>query len=429
MQNKVVKNASWIIVCRIVQAVLSLVVTMLTARCLEPAGYGIINYAASLVAFVAPIMQLGLNSVLVQAFVNMPDSDGEIIGTSFVMSLLSGVLCIMGVTAFVSIANAGETTTIVVCVLYSLSLLSQGLELIQYYYQAQLKSKITSIVSLIAYFIVSAYKITLLLTGCSIYWFAISQAVDYLIISVLLIIIYNKISKKKITFSFSVARRLFASGKYYILANLMVVIFSTTNRIMINLMMGETYTGLYSAADTCALMTSFVFVAIVDSARPYILEKKRKNALDFEDAVSNLYSLIFYLALIQCVVISVLSPYLIGFIYGSEYNESVAPLKVALWYTMFSYLGMVRNIWMLAEDKYKYLWIVNTSGAIMNIVLNYFLISACGILGAAISSLITQFFTNVVMSAIIKPIRRNNLLMLKALNPARIVCMIKSLKR
>ena len=49
--NKVVKNASWIIVCKIIQSALGLVVTMLSARFLGPSGYGLINYAASIVAF------------------------------------------------------------------------------------------------------------------------------------------------------------------------------------------------------------------------------------------------------------------------------------------------------------------------------------------------------------------------------------------
>jgi Na+-driven multidrug efflux pump len=40
-----------------------------------------------------------------------------------------------------------------------------------------------------------------------------------------------------------------------------------------------------------------------------------------------------------------------------------------------------------------------------------------GAVGAAIASVITQFFTNVMIGYIFKPIRRNNRLMLKALNP------------
>ena len=40
-----------------------------------------------------------------------------------------------------------------------------------------------------------------------------------------------------------------------------------------------------------------------------------------------------------------------------------------------------------------------------------------GIMGAALASLITQIFTNVIIGFIIKPIRYNNTLMFRALNP------------
>ena len=71
------------------------------------------------------------------------------------------------------------------------------------------------------------------------------------------------------------------------------------------------------------------------------------------------------------------------------------------------------------------LWILNLSGALLNVVLNYILIPVWGIMGASFASLITQFFTNVVMGFIIKPIRRNNALMGKGLNPKYLIEVIK----
>ena len=76
--NKVIKNATWIVVCRVIQAVLSLVVSMLTARYLGPSNYGIINYAAAVVAFVVPIMQLGFRNTLVNEFVKRPEKEGAV---------------------------------------------------------------------------------------------------------------------------------------------------------------------------------------------------------------------------------------------------------------------------------------------------------------------------------------------------------------
>ena len=48
--------------------------------------------------------------------------------------------------------------------------------------------------------------------------------------------------------------------------------------------------------------------------------------------------------------------------------------------------------------------------------------------GAAIASLITQMFTNVIMGVLVRPIRRNNRLMLEALNPKLLLEMAGQIK-
>ena len=141
--------------------ILSLLVTMLTARYLGPGNYGILNYAISITSFVSPIALLGINSVMVQEIISHKDEEGKIVGTSLLMSVISSLLCIIGVLLFVSIANRGERDTFIVCGLYSIMLIFQSLEMIQYWYQAKLLSKYTSLTMMFAYFVVSGYKILL----------------------------------------------------------------------------------------------------------------------------------------------------------------------------------------------------------------------------------------------------------------------------
>ena len=200
MNNRVIKNASWIIVCKIIQSALSLVIGVMTARYLGPSNYGLINYAASIVAFVVPLMQLGFRNTLVQEFIKKPLEEGKALGTALLLNVLSAFLCAFGILVFVSIVNAGEIDTIVVCALYSVTLVFQALETIQYWFQSKLLSKYIAVISVIAYIIVSAYKFILLILNKGIYWFAISQALDYMIISVSLIVVYKKTANKNFLF-------------------------------------------------------------------------------------------------------------------------------------------------------------------------------------------------------------------------------------
>lgn len=427
-KSKVVKNASWIIVCRVVQSIVALIIGMITARYLGPSNYGLLNYANSVVAFVVPLAQLGLRNVLVEEIVSKPEREGKTLGTALVMSVASSLLCIVGCMAFVSIANAGERDTLAVCALYSISLIFQMTEMIQYWYQAKLLSKYTSVVSLVAYAVVSVYKIFLLVTGKNIYWFAASYTFDFLIISAVLIFLYKKLGNQKLAFSFPLAKQLFARSKYYIVSNMMVTVFAQTDKIMIKLMLGNTENGYYSTAVACASMASFVFVAIIDSLRPVIFASKKVDYKKFEDNMSLLYSIILYMGLAQSLVLTFFARPIVNLLYGQAYLGAIPLLQIITWYSAFAYMGSVRNIWMLAEEKQRYLWIINLSGAVINVAGNLILIPCIGAAGAAVASVLTQFFTNFLLCYIMKPIRPTFRLICRAINPKFSHQMIKHLK-
>ena len=426
-KKSVANNAFWIISIQVVKSLLGMIISMFTVRFLGPSNFGLINYASAIVAFVAPIMYLGLNNILVQEVVNNPQKEGEVLGSSITLSGISAFLCMGGIFSFVSIVNRGEKETIIVCALYSILLLFQALELMVYWFQAKLLSKYSSSVMLVAYAFISCYRIFLLATEKNIYWFAISYALDYLIIALGLFIIYKKLGGAKLCFKFETAKKLLQKSRYYIVSSMMVTIFAQTDKIMLKLMIDDAATGFYSAAVTCASLTSFVFSAIIDSFRPMIFEHKKKSEELYEKDIKNLYAIIIYLSLFQCIIVSFVASIIIQILYGNEFMLATDPLRVIVWYTTFSYLGAVRNIWMLAENKQKYLWIINLFGALANIVLNIILIPIIGILGAALASLVTQIFTNVIIGFIIKPIKYNNILMLEALNPKVLINSFKHL--
>lgn len=420
--TKVFKNAKWIIICKILQSLLQLIVGMLCARYLGPSNYGLINYAASVVAFALPFMKLGFDSTLVNEFVESPEKEGEIIGTSLVLNIVSSVFCMAGVFLFVSFSNAGETETIVVCLLYSLSIFFAAFEMIQYWYHYKLQSKYSSFVMLISYVIVSAYRIFILITQKNVYWFAITHSIEFGFIGITLILLCCKKVTSKFSFSLGRAKIMLKRSGYYIPASLMVVVFQSTDHIMLTSMVSKEENGFYTAAITCATVLQFVYTAIIDSFRPEILSQKKKDSSYYKKTISGLYGLIFYLSALQCIFFSIFSPLIIRILYGENYYSAIPVLRILVWYIIFSYMGTVRNVWILAEQKQKYLWRINLTGAVFNIILNAILIPYYGACGAAFASFLTQFAMNFILGFIFKPIRENNRLLMQGINP---VFMIK----
>ena len=429
MQKKVLKNAGWIVGCKVIKAILMLIVTAITARYLGKEKYGIITYASGLCAFVVPIMQLGLNSTFVHEITNRPGEDGKVVGTIITMSMTSAMFCILGIVSFSLIATAGQQETILVCSIYSLMLFFNAMEMIQYWFQAKLMAKFSAFAMIIAYVGVSIFQILLVVFRAGVYFFAISYSLDYFLIALILIVVFKKKSGQKIKFSFSLAKELLSVSKFYIIANLMSTVYVHTDVVMLNFMAGPAETGIYGAAWNCANMFNFVFAAIIDSMRPTIYEGKNIDQQTFEKRTIELFSILFYFASAMIIMMMIFSPLIVKIMYGADYVEAVGVLRIVAWMSVFSYVGTARSAWMLAENKHKYLWIINLIGVILNVVVNYFLIPILGSSGAAIASVVTQFLSNVLINFIISPMRPCGVLMLKSLNPKHLKNIFVSLKK
>ena len=83
----------------------------------------------------------------------------------------------------------------------------------------------------------------------------------------------------------------------------------------------------------------------------------------------------------------------------------------------------------MAENRQKHLLLINALGAIINVILNVFLIHAWQAVGAAVASVITQYAINIVFTSLYKPTRRTGYLMLKGCDPKVIMAIIRSLKK
>ena len=165
---------------------------------------------------------------------------------------------------------------------------------------------------------------------------------------------------------------------------------------------------------------------IIDSFRPVIFEAMTFNKELFNRRMVQLYGIVIYLSLIQCIVITGFAHFIIIIIYGNAYAGAVSALRIIVWYSTFSYIGAIRDIWLLAYEKQSLLWRINIIGALLNVVLNIVFIPLWSINGAAFASLITQIVTNVILGFIIKPIRDNNKLLMEGINPKVLVDLMKN---
>jgi O-antigen/teichoic acid export membrane protein len=397
LRSKNIKNSLWIIGEQIFQMLISLIVGILTARYLGPSNYGTLNYTASFVTFFTAIVTLGMEGVVIKKLIERPDEEGRYLGGCIALRFICSVLTIVILPVLIYVLNPSEPIKVVLVLLQSLQLAFKSVQILDSWFQRHLKSRFVSVGKMIACLIVSAYKVFLLMTSKDIIWFAFSNSLTDLVISILLYVFYSRESKQKLLPDISKGREVLAESYHFVISGLMVSIYSQMDKIMIGQMLSDTDVGLYTTAVTICGMWIFIPLAIINSYRPLILEHK-KNGQEklYLLRLKQLYSVIIWLCLGISFLIFIFSGFIIRILYGEAYIGSIGVLRTAIWFETFSVIGTARGIWILAENMNKYVKYYLMIGAGVNLILNLVMIPVMGITGAAIATLITQITTSII---------------------------------
>tara|TARA_B100001027_G_scaffold106929_1_gene73649 strand:- start:43 stop:498 length:456 start_codon:yes stop_codon:yes gene_type:complete len=102
-------------------------------------------------------------------------------------------------------------------------------------------------------------------------------------------------------------------------------------------------------------------------------------------------SIFFKCSIFLIGLIFLSSDFIIPFLFGNEYLESVLTTKILSFTLLFVFFGVINEHWYISKNLQKYYAIYVFLGAILNIIFNYILINKIGIQGAAYSTILTYF--------------------------------------
>ena len=414
LKKKSVKNSAWIIAEHVYQMAVNFVLTMMVSRYLGPANYGVLNYGATLVNIFLVFTKLGLDTMIANEFIKHRKEEGTIIGTSVMMRLLSAIASIAVIAILVFVLQANSPIIIITSVIQSLTLLFHAFYIFDYWFQSYYKSKYVSIAKAVAYTVMAGYKFWLLATGKDVVWFAAATVIDTIMVAILLLLFYKKNKGPKINVNIPLGKNLLKRSYHFIISGIMVLIYTQIDKIMIGQMLDEYQLGLYSAALSVCLLTSFIPDAILTSARASVFNAKQSGR-HYLKKLKQTYAIIFWVCAGMALVISIAAPLIVNIIYGEQYIGAVSALSLLVWYIPLSYLGTARAIWIVTENKNKYSKYYTFWGVIMNIGLNAFMIPLWGILGATIATIITELFTLFITPLFYKETRVHTKYVLEAI--------------
>ncbi len=405
-RSKNIRNSFWIIGEQVFQMFVTLIVGIISARYLGPSNYGALNYTASFVTFISSIAMLGLDGVLIKKLIYSPDDEGVYLGSCIALRFIASGFSMAAVAAIVYFLHPGDHLKIVLVSLQSLQLLFKSVQILDAWFQRYLKSKYISIGKIIACIIVASYKIYLLATFKSIEWFAFSNSLTDIVISIALYAFYKHEQGPRLRVSKKHGLEVLGESYHFIISGLMVSVYTQMDRIMIGKMLTDNDVGLYAAATAICTMWIFVPQAIYNSFRPMIMEiKKSGDEQLYKKRLEQLYSAVIWICIAASAFITLLAPILIYFLYGKDYMGAVSAMRIIIWSETFAMIGVMKGTWIVCENKNKYVKYHLGIGAVTNLIFNSLMIPIWGIKGAAIATLVTQIVSNMVAPALMKETR------------------------
>jgi polysaccharide transporter, PST family len=388
--QKIISNVGWLFIDRIVRMGFGLIVGVWVARYLRPEQFGVYNYVIAFVGLFNPLTCLGLDSIVVRDIVRDPSQKNEILGTVFVLKIISACLTLLLILLIISLLRPNERMIQWLVIIAGGGWVFQAFDTIDFWFQSQTQSKYTVWAKNTAFVISSLLKIVLIKMQAPLIAFFWLALIEVIIAAIGLVIVYrwNKNSFRDWRPNWLRAKKLVQVSYPLILSGVAVVIYMKIDQIMLGEMLGDKAVGIYSAAVRISELWYFLPIAIASSVNPAIIKAKEISRKHYHKRLQATFNLMVGLGYTVSLFIGFLSKPIILTLFDNNYIESIPILSVHVWSSVFVFIGVVKEYWLVLEGMTVVSFLSTFLGAIINIVLNLFLIPAYGGLGAAIATLV-----------------------------------------
>lgn len=378
---------------RILRMIVALFIGVYVARYLGPERFGLLSYANSFVGLFLALATLGLDGILVRELVKRPERREELLGTAFGLKIVGAILMWLAiVTAVFLTNNDGQTNTLIAIIAFAV--LFQAFNVIDFNYQAEVKSKYVVHAQLVQLVISSIAKLILIFIEAPLIWFAWVYCLDAVVLAVGLAIMYLHHSRRgKIwgwQWRWKVAKELLKDSWPLIFSAILVSVFWNIDKVMIkNILDSNKVTGIYSVAVKLSEIWQFIPMIIIGSLFPAIVQSK-KDEIKYKKKLQALANFLFITTCLLSLFITIISRDMVYLLYGNDYIGAKDILMICVWSNIFVSLGTLTGRYLIVENLTTIYMLRPIIGLTSNVLLNLILIPVYEGKGAAVATIISQ---------------------------------------
>jgi len=385
------KSTGWMLISKILCMVISFAATIIVTRRLGPVNFGQLSYALSFVGIFSFITSLGIDSVLYRDLIKYPEKKNEYLGSAFVMKMIASISTAIFIIIFAKLFAQDDVSKILIYILSFVSIF-QTFGIIYSEFQARVKSKLPSIITIFITLLLNVLKVGVILLNQGVIYLALIVLLEPILYSTFYSIAYKFEFKEKITdwkFNKQIALGLLRNSWPMILTAAFSVIYSRIDQILIKHIMDAGAVGIYSSAVIVAEAWYFVPGMITASLFPAIVNAKKTSEKLYEVRLKKVAILLLVLSVGIGIVNTILAPFIINLLYGSAFTGGIIVLQIYVWSNIGIGLGSLAFNYLITENYRKIILLSSFVPMISNLVLNLIWIPRYGIAGSALATLIS----------------------------------------
>lgn len=415
--QKVVGNTGWLMASQIVRQGTGLIIGVLMARYFGPALYGEFNYALAFVALFATIGLLGLDGIVIRELVRDPSCRDDALGTSFLLMLIAGTVAFGLAMLGIWLVRGTDPLALWLVGVMSAGAVFQAFNAIEFWLESRLEWKFSAIAKSSVLLLGGLVKIGLILKHASLVAFALTGLAEAAAGAAGLVITYRAKGLRLSAWRFKspMAVQLLRDSWPMMLSTFVTIVYLRIDQVMLGTLAGNEEVGIYSAAVRLAEPWGFVSMAICSSVFPAIVKAGTTDDEAFDAQLQRLYNLMALIGYSVAIPTTFLSGWLVDVLYGPAYSKAGPLLTMLVWSSLFTHLGAARTIYMISRNWTRANFLSLLSGALINIVLNYYLIPSYGAMGAVIASLVSYWFAVHGSCIFIKSLHKTGWMLTKAM--------------
>lgn len=390
--KRVAKNTGWIVGGRIITGLIALGLNVLIARHLGVEIFGHYSFILAYIAFFAVLANLGIDTIVIRDIARTPKKINELINNSFVLkTVLSGIAALLAIIIiqFLPYPQAIKTGTIIAAL--TLILMAYGTTFTSVFH-AKLQMSKRVIADIISKLVFAALVFYIIATNGGLVRLLIALFISMGVTALVTFLFARRSFDMKFTWSKSTMRYLFREGWPLALISVFTIIYFKIDIVMLSLMRDAAEVGYYSAAYQLIDGISIFATAFVVSVYPLLSQYYKASKKSFNRIYSTSFKYLAIVALPLAVGTTLISRQIIHVLYGVSFVPAATALSILIWAAALVFIYRLPGLTLSAIGQQKAFAKLTATAAILNIVLNLFIIPLLGFIGASITTLITEVF-------------------------------------